>query len=151
MYGSSPFQPSFWQESAASMPMSPEEERRMRQALLCADMELRGCPNYVSAALSGAIVAMLVNFAASREIFGGFHEDRHLVRYAVAGGAIAAVGEYLRCKFGKGVTGVGHAMLGAQQMMKQLPPDMINVPAPPSPVVTRGVFAGHLRPLYPAY
>jgi hypothetical protein len=121
--------------------IAPDERKLMAHDLAVIDALNKHCPDYFGAAIGGAFGGMLLNFIASRNLAGGDHSERHLLRYAAVGGVVAMAREYFSCKMGRGVSRLGHAMLEA----------MPTAPAPRSPVVTKGHFAGMPRPLHHVY
>lgn len=125
-------------------PQSEAELAEMERTLAIMDEALKSCPNYGSAIFGGAVVGMLTNFVASRSVFGGTPAiDRHLLRYAAVGAAIGAFSEWAMCKAGKGISGVEHRLIREARAAR-----LMKTPPPPSPIVTKGHFAGAPRPLH---
>lgn len=87
-------------------------------------------PQVGQAAAWGVLLGGAYGFFRGR----GLRESERTVKYAALGALGFATFAALSYKLGQGVSRAEHARLGP--------------PAPPSPVVTRGTFAGMPRPLF---
>lgn len=122
---------------------SEAELAEMERTLAVVDDVLKSCPSYGSAMFGGAVVGMLTNFVATRSLTGGDPGERHLLRYAAVGAAIGAFSEWAMCRVGKGIAGVEHRLIREARAAR-----LASAHPPPSPVVTKGHFAGAPRPLH---
>lgn len=112
--------------------MTPEEEAKMLADL---DELAKIKPNYISGAFKGMTIAWMYGFLANKPAKG------NRLKYAAYG-----AGVYMLAQF------AGHAFMKktdawAHEHRAELFP---SVPAPRTPVVTSGYFAGAPRPLYHA-
>jgi hypothetical protein len=109
--------------------MTPEEEQRMLADL---DELAKIKPNYFAGAFTGMTFAWMYGFLANKPAKG------NRLKYAAYG-----AGVYMLAQF------AGHALLKKTDAWAHQHP-FPRVPAPSTPVVTKGHFAGAPRPLYHA-
>ncbi len=110
--------------------MTPEEERQMLADL---DELAKIKPNYFAGALQGAIYGWVYGFLMNKPA-----KDNRL-KYGAYGAGIMMLTQF-----------AGHALLKKTDVWAHQSLPRTRVPAPPTPVVTSGYFAGAPRPLYHA-
>jgi hypothetical protein len=119
----------------------------MRRDIARSERMLKRGPSYAASAFSGALIGMVANFLASRTSLGGRPGDRALLRYMAAGAAAAVAVDFIALKVTGGVTSLEKSFV---RFAEENPEAMMYRAAPPpSPIVTKGAFAGMQRPLHP--
>ena len=110
--------------------MTPEEEAKM---LVDLDKLAKIKPNYFAGAIQGAIYGWVYGFLANKPAKG------NRLKYGAYGAGIMMFAQFAGHTLFKKTSAYAHDHLLRPQ-----------VPTPPTPVVTKGYFAGAPRPLYHA-